>query len=61
MSTTTLRSFSMSSMEEETPVMEDRRKVVVAMDGSDHSMYALNCKYILLFYSRVYASLVISW
>lgn len=42
MSTTTLRSFSMSSMEEDTPVMEDRRQVVVAMDGSDHSLYALN-------------------
>ena len=53
MSTVTLCSFNMSSMEEETPVMEDRRKVVVAMDGSEHSIYALNCKYILLLYSRV--------
>ncbi|XP_063446824.1 uncharacterized protein LOC134726352 [Mytilus trossulus] len=41
MSTLTLCSFNMGSTEEET-VMENKRKVVIAMDGSEHAMYALN-------------------
>lgn len=43
MSTLTLCSFNMGSTEEET-VMENKRKVVIAMDGSEHAMYALQCK-----------------
>ncbi|CAG2199928.1 unnamed protein product [Mytilus edulis] len=40
MSTLTLCSFNMGSTEEET-AMENKRKVVIAMDGSEHAMYAL--------------------
>lgn len=58
MSTISLCSFEMSTTDADKGIADDKkmdkatstgRKIVVAMDGSEHALYALDCMYLFFF------------